>query len=417
VAFRDRLRAPVSLVALSASYVVGRAEASFAESGLRKLGASLVRARSGAMAAVRIGRQVRRAPVLRRQPALLAHPDELTQVCTLVSDTHVIAPGRTLCEIDSDPGQWPWRTIPRHADIADGLRRVLDHAAHHGPHTVIWCGDEVDTGDPAEWREWRAVVDAVPRLAHRLVPGNHDICFNRPFDADYTLARRARRETAYQEHAGRLADFPVVDTLITDAGPVTLVLLDSCRHRSTHILSNAVGRFGDDQLAELARILGDVRGPLLCISHHHIWRDMHFLQPEAWYNTVVDADRLVAILGAYRRRSSRNQVLVCHGHRHALTAGVVGDADAPVAVVGLPSTTLGDKSISGMLDGVLRYGVAGLRSDGSWGVGLRRVGRVVAAGERSMARPSIPPSASVRALSVISEVPDARRPPTPAELR
>jgi hypothetical protein len=100
-----------------------------------------------------------------------------------------------------------------------------------------------------------------------------------------------------------------------------------------------------------------------------------------------------------------------------LTAGVVGDADAPVAVVGLPSTTLGDKSISGMLDGVLRYGVAGLRSDGSWGVGLRRVGRVVAAGERSMARPSIPPSASVRALSVISEVPDARRPPTPAELR
>jgi hypothetical protein len=389
--------------------VVGRAEATFAaERGLRKLGASLIRARSGAAAAFRIGMMVRRAPVLRRMPALLAHPDELTQVCTLVSDTHVIAPGATLCELDSDPGQWPWNTIPTDDDMTDGLRRVLEHVVKNGPHTVIWCGDEVDTGEPAEWQQWRSIVNAVPRLAHRMVPGNHDICFNRPFDADYTLSRRALRERAYQEHAGRLADFPVVDTLITDAGPVTLVLLDSCRHRSTHILSNAVGRFGDDQLSELARILADVRGPVLCISHHHIWRDAHFLQPEAWYNTVVDADRLVAILGAYRRRGSRNQVLVCHGHRHALTAGLVGDADAPVAVVGLPSTTLGDKSISGMLDGVLRYGIAGLRRDGTWGVGLRRVGRLVSAAKRARARPSIPPSAAIRALAVIAELPDSR---------
>lgn len=409
MAIRDHLRAPASLVALSASYVVGRAQPTLAERGLRKLGASLVRARSGAAAAFRIGMQVRRAPVLRRDPGLLAHPDELTQVSTLISDTHVIAPGRTLCELDSDPGQWPWRAVPCAADLTGALRRVLDHVAHHGPHTVIWCGDEVDTGDPLEWQAWRSAVESVPRLAHRIVPGNHDICFNRPYDADYTLARRAMRERAYQDHAGRLADFPVVDTLITDAGPVTLVLLDSCRHRSTHILSNAVGRFGDDQLAELSRILGDVRGPVLCISHHHIWRDLQFLAPDAWYNTVVDADRLVAILGEYRRRSQRNQVLVCHGHRHELTAGLVGAADAPVAVVGLPSTTLGDKSISGMLDGVLRYGVAGLRSDGSWGVGLRRVGRLVAAGKRNGARPSLPPSAAIRALAVITELPDAQR--------
>jgi hypothetical protein len=100
---------------------------------------------------------------------------------------------------------------------------------------------------------------------------------------------------------------------------------------------------------------------------------------------------------------------VCHGHRHELTAGLVGDVDAPVAVVGLPSTTLGDKSMSGMLDGVLRYGVAGLRHDGTWGVGLRRVGRLVPASKRAtIGRPSIPPSAAIRALAVISELPDAR---------
>jgi hypothetical protein len=135
-----------------------------------------------------------------------------------------------------------------------------------------------------------------------------------------------------------------------------------------------------------------------------VWRDAQFLQPEAWYNTVVDADRLVALLGRYRRRAARNQVLICHGHRHALTAGVVGDGDAPIAVVGLPSTTLGDKSISGRLDGMLRYGIAGLRRDGSWAVALRRVGPLMPAGQRSDARPAIPPSAAIRALSVIAEL-------------
>ena len=64
-------------------------------------------------------------------------------------------------------------------------------------------------------------VDAVPDLAHRVVPGNHDICFNRPFDEDYDLARRALRERAFQRHAGSLAEFPLVDTIIGDAGPIT----------------------------------------------------------------------------------------------------------------------------------------------------------------------------------------------------
>ena len=388
--------------------MVGRSAQGKAERGLRKLGASLARARSGAAEAFRIGRQVRTAPVLRSRPSLIAHPDEITPVCTLISDSHVTAPGRTPCELDVDPGQWQWRKVPTSEEVTAGLSRVLEHVRQHAPHTVIWCGDEVDTGDPAEWRQWRKIVDAVPRLMHRLVPGNHDICFNRPYDEDYTLARRAIRENAYQEHAGRLADFPVVDTLLTDAGPATLVLLDSCRHRSTHILSNAVGKFGDDQLSELERILLRATGPVLCVSHHHVWRDAQFLQPEAWYNTVVDAERLVTILSSYHRRGTRNHVLVCHGHRHALTAGLVGDRDAPIAVVGLPSTTLGDKSLKGKLDGVLRYGVAGLRSDGTWAVGLHDVGALVEAGEPSRMRPATPPSTATRALSIIAGVPGAR---------
>ena len=100
--------------------------------------------------------------MLRSRPALLARPDELVPVCTLISDTHVGAPGCVPCELEVDPGQWPWRERPTSEAVAAGLHRVLAHARQHGPHTVIWCGDEVDTGDPAEWRQWRQVVEGVP---------------------------------------------------------------------------------------------------------------------------------------------------------------------------------------------------------------------------------------------------------------
>jgi hypothetical protein len=301
-------------------------------------------------------------------------------VCSLISDTHIVAAGRTPCELEQDPDQWPWPIAPTREHLVDGVRRALEHIAAHSPRTVIWCGDEVDSGDPAEWRQWRAAVDAVPDLAHRVVPGNHDICFNRPFDEDYDLARRALRERAFQRHAGALGDFPVVDTIIGDAGPVTVILLDSCRHPSTHVLSNAIGLFGEAQLIELARILDRTSGPVLCIAHHHVWRDATFLQPDEWYNTAVDASALAHLLERYRRRDRANHVLVCHGHRHVQTAGWIGDP--AIAVVGLPSTTLGDKAGTGQLDGIVRYGVAGLRRDGSWGVAIKEVGPLIPTRER-----------------------------------
>lgn len=379
----DRLRGPLSLVTLSASYIVRRPRAAW----------------PAAKTALQMGLRVRRAPVLRHAPRVLASLDELEPVVSLVSDTHLVEARQTPCELENEPEQWPWGALPTDAELTPGVRRVLEHIARHAPRTVVWCGDEVDSGEPAEWREWKKAVDAVPGLAHRLIPGNHDICFNRPFDQDYDLEQRAIRERAYQRHAGRLGDFPIVDTVVGDAGPVTIILLDSCRHRSTHVLSNAVGYFDDVQLAELARILRDVRGPVLCVAHHHVWRDTHFMQPDDWFNIALDSDRLLAVLESYRRRDRRNHVLVCHGHRHVLTTGTIGE---DIAVLGLPSTTLGDKGTTNRLDGILRYAVAGVRRDGTWGVALQEVGALVvgaATSTRADKAKSEAPSRSTRRCS------------------
>jgi len=386
----DHLRGPASLLALAASYAAG----------------SPIAALRGLRISLDVGIRVRRAPVLRSDPSLLVSPRELAEVCSLVSDTHVIATGAHPAELVIDPGQWPWRNAPTSTDLGRGLERVLAHIGRHAARTVIWCGDEVDTGQPAEWRALLAIVAQHPELAHRMVPGNHDICFNHPHRADHDLARRASREAAFLAYAGPLARFPLVDPIIGDAGPVTTILLDSCRHRSRHILSNAIGMFGADQLARLAGALATTSGPVLIVAHHHVWRDARFMQPDAWFNTAVDADALVEIVSAYRRRARANHVLICHGHRHALTAGWIGEASAPIAVVGLPSTTLGDKSLTGQLDGVMRYASAGLLRDGSWGVAIREVGPLVdRESPRTKQRPATPPDASVRAYAVLGIAP------------
>jgi hypothetical protein len=358
VALRDRLRGPASLLALSASYVA------------RRPGRALPALR----VAVEVGIRVRRAPILAPRPGLLVTPDELVEVCSLVSDTHLVAPGHAPVELVHDRLQWPSGRLPDGDQLVAGVCRVLAEIVRHAPRTVVWCGDEVDTGAPEEWQRLRDAMEAVPHLTHWMVPGNHDINFNRPFAPDYDLVRRAERERTYRGYASRVEDFPIHDTIVGDAGPVTIVLLDSCRHRSTHVLSNAIGRFGDAQLAALERVLAHTSGPVLCVAHHHVWRDERFVQPDAWYETAVDSDHLARILFAYRRRATANHVLVCHGHRHVLTAGVIADGDAEIAIVGLPSTTLGDKARTGKLDGILRYGIAGLRRDGSWGVALREAG-------------------------------------------
>src|SRR5262245_57108820 len=105
----QRLREPAKLLALTASYVVRRPSGAF----------------TAAQIAWRIGRAVRNAPILRPDRSVLAEPDELVPVVSLVSDTHVVANGRTPCELELYPEQWPWPVAPAREHLVDGVRRVL----------------------------------------------------------------------------------------------------------------------------------------------------------------------------------------------------------------------------------------------------------------------------------------------------
>jgi hypothetical protein len=152
----ERLRGPTSLLALAASYVMTRPRAAIP--ALR--------------AALAVGIRVRRAPVLAPNSTLLVRPDELAAVCSLVSDTHLVAPRRSPCELDHEPEQWPWGPLPTSSDLTAGVRRTLEHIARHAPRTVVWCGDEVDSGEPEEWREWKkAVVQLSPGERIELFEG------------------------------------------------------------------------------------------------------------------------------------------------------------------------------------------------------------------------------------------------------
>ena len=273
----------------------------------------------------------------------------------------------------SIPAQWPFGAPPTSATIAARPRARAAPRPRATPRAPS-CG-AATRSTPAirpSGRHGARSSTACRGLAHRLVPGNHDICFNRPFDEDYTLARRAERERAYQQHAGRLADFPMLDTIITDAGPAHVVLLDSCRHRSTHVLSNAIGRFGDAQLDELERMLARCAARCSCVAHHHVWRDAQFLSPRRGStprSTPIGSSRSCRVSPA--RRAQPRARLSRPPPRADAPASSASDADR---VRRLAVDHARRQVGPGQLDGMLRYAVAGLRRDGSWGVTWQAVG-------------------------------------------
>lgn len=297
-----------------------------------------------------------------------------------LTDLHVAA--GLPYELQVDPAAYTSEEpAPSGTELDLRLVRVLRKAARLNPACLALTGDITDCGSWDEWQRfegiWRSVFSAGVGPAVMMVPGNHDVSFNKCETPDPGGENKFARECQFLSVERRLSgrsesetgkeEFPLVQSVEGNHGPVHIVSLNSCRYDSHFILSNAVGRLGRDQLATLDHTLDMLSGPLVVLLHHHLalqpgrlsWR--HPLDSaQELMKMPVDARELIHLLSAYARR---HPVLVIHGHQHEnLRLTVDGQVGGRIHVFGLASSTLGHvdpKSDLGhaALDGRLRIGL------------------------------------------------------------
>lgn len=313
-----------------------------------------------------------------------------------LTDLHVTesTPYELLVNADAFDGPQP----PDCDEIDVRLASVLRAASAQSPLAIAVTGDITDSGEEGEWRRVAEVWNR--EFPHRgspplwVVPGNHDISFNRGEKPDPSGFARMDREFFYHyaesvatgyELTGSIEQFPRVGRIEGQDTAINVVSLNSCNYNSHFILSNAIGKLGSDQLTLLGEQLKNLRGPLLVLLHHHL-----AIQPERLTlshpvdsalelaKLPVDALELTHILLGYAKS---NDVLVLHGHQHENLRFYVEDKSGTrVHIFGLASSTMGcvqfnETSGRHALDGVMRIGLVGWNPDTGWQAEVKEVVR------------------------------------------
>lgn len=302
-----------------------------------------------------------------------------------VSDLHLTAVEPPY-EVQQGEAKWPeGRTPPTSEELQRRLATVLAEVRGLVPQRLVVTGDITDLGQPEEWAVARKAL-AHAGVPVSLVPGNHDLSINVTESPDTDLTRRAAREAAFAsalwalegrgEGSGVL--FPRVYPL---EGGVRLVTLDSNRYESRHLLSNAVGLLGAEQLDRLGKVLAAADGPIVVALHHHaahlpsgkggVQRLLD--EPKQGFLIAYDGEDLLERLATYQARKPGNAVLVLHGHHHLDFHGVyLARNGQEVDVYAHPSSTMGHE-LGGRLDAVARFAAIRLGQDGRFGVEVRAV--------------------------------------------
>jgi len=149
-----------------------------------------------------------------------------------ITDTHIVAPGRTVFGVDT----------------ATCLRRALAHLgrARPQPEFVIITGDLTDHGDAHEYAHLVEILKDLPVPVH-VIPGNHDD----------RAALRACRSTFPSLPENGFLQFTL------EAGPLRLIALD------THAPGEAGGRLSAERLDWLEAELAAARGRPCALFMHH----------------------------------------------------------------------------------------------------------------------------------------------------
>jgi hypothetical protein len=274
---------------------------------------------------------------------------------------------------------------PTSEELQRRLASVLAEVARVAPQRLVVTGDITDLGQPEEWAVARKVLGHVA-VPVALEPGNHDLSINTTESPDTDLTRRAAREAAFAAALWGLEGrgngtgllFPRVYPL---EGGARLVTLDSNRYVSRHLLSNAVGLLGAEQLERLRDVLAAADGPVVVALHHHAAHlpsgkggfQRLLDEPKQGFLIAYDGEELLELLAAYQARKPGNAVLVLHGHHHLDFHGVyLARNGQEVDVYAHPSSTMGHE-VGGRLDAVPRFAAIRLGQDGRFGVEVRAV--------------------------------------------
>lgn len=292
-------------------------------------------------------------------------------------------PDSTIIAHISDPHLTPLAGLsPRHLNLKRALgllnwhksrsrvhrveildRLVADMRTLH-PHHIAVTGDLCNIGLPSEYHAARKWLDGIgPPQSVSVVPGNHDIYTRMPRYPGVELWRDFMCSDDFglgvAGAGGTARGFPFVRRI----GCVVLIGVNSAVETRPFV---AAGRIGEEQLAALDRVLGELAecGAARVVLIHHPPLPGQAPQLRA----LRDANAMQTVL------QQRGAELVLHGHNHRDTLVWCAGPKGAIPVVGIASGSAGHRHKD---EPLARYNLVRVRpGDDGWvievtGRGLR----------------------------------------------
>jgi 3',5'-cyclic AMP phosphodiesterase CpdA len=216
-----------------------------------------------------------------------------------------------------------WQRSRRRLHRRDALDAITRDLHGRQPDHVAITGDLVNIALPAEFahaRHWLETLGAPTDVS--VVPGNHDA---------YVAAAGVHRDRHWSPYmasdgSDAAAKAACMFPYLRRRGPVALVGVSTAIATPPFM---ATGEVGEQQIARIARILGDLRTEnvfrIVMIHHPPL--------PSARHKCLIDAvafQRALAAAGAE---------LIIHGHDHVHSLVWIAGSGGRIPVVGVPSAS------------------------------------------------------------------------------
>lgn len=281
-------------------------------------------------------------------------------VAVQLSDLHITSKDHAPFELVGSP------VAPTSPELRKRLSHILDLVRMQSPVVILFSGDLTDSGHVDEWEALReSIANSKVDLEKCLgIPGNHDVQIlirhaedgNRFASARSNPSFLKRQNDCYAQLSRTFPKnpirFPTMSTIEEGEISFDLICMDSCRYESNWLLSNSVGRIGNEQFAELKVLLQQSERPKLVILHHHVgWYESMRRDSRDALMCTLDGKELLELLAEHSSKS-RAPCLVLHGHKHMSLSGKYQSKAGVVYVQGCPSSTLGScESPNSQVDG------------------------------------------------------------------